>query len=166
MALAAIQLGDVLDGEDHSPLFRQWVATARQKLVYAQTGLLVSSFTADGRHLDGEMGIIGQDRLACRGEFSGNCPGVRADTVALGTERRVKQGHVLLQRIQQCGRNDGRLECLGLAAGRWSSIAQLIHDNRVVGRIGGEELVDLLWRECLQQDGTLKDGDVLVIRHG
>jgi hypothetical protein len=56
VALAAIKLADRLDGTDHSAFFREWISTARKHLVHPETGLLVSSFTTDGTHLDGPEG--------------------------------------------------------------------------------------------------------------
>jgi len=56
VALAAIRLHDRLTGDDHSGLSRRWVETARKKLVHPETGLLVSSYTVDGRTLDGPEG--------------------------------------------------------------------------------------------------------------
>ncbi len=56
VALASIRLHDVLDGADHSELLRDWVDTARAELVDPDTGLLVSSYTFDGQHLDGPEG--------------------------------------------------------------------------------------------------------------
>ncbi len=56
IALAAIRMADVLDGSDHSRLLRDWLATARRKLIDPHTGLLVSSFTLAGQHLDGPEG--------------------------------------------------------------------------------------------------------------
>jgi hypothetical protein len=56
MALAAIRIADVLDGADHSALIQQWIATAKAKLIQSQTGLLVSSYTTTGQHLDGPEG--------------------------------------------------------------------------------------------------------------
>ena len=56
VALAAMRLADQLDGTDHTALIRDWVAMAKQKLVHRQSGLLVSSFTTDGQHLDGPEG--------------------------------------------------------------------------------------------------------------
>jgi len=56
VGLAAIKLADHLDGTDHGAFFLEWVATARNKLVHPGTGLLVSSFTTDGTHLDGPEG--------------------------------------------------------------------------------------------------------------
>jgi hypothetical protein len=56
VGLAAIRLADYLDGSDHGELFREWIATARKELVHANTGLLVSSFSTSGAHLDGPEG--------------------------------------------------------------------------------------------------------------
>ncbi len=56
VALAAVHLTDRLEGTDHSALMRDWLTTAKQKLVHRETGLLVSSFTTDGTPLDGPEG--------------------------------------------------------------------------------------------------------------
>jgi hypothetical protein len=56
VALAALRVADHLDGTDHSQLLRDWVAVARRKLVDPKTGLLVSSYTVDGRAKDGPEG--------------------------------------------------------------------------------------------------------------
>ncbi len=56
VALAAMRVADHLDGSDHSPLFREWVAIARKKLVHPETGLLVSSYTRAGEPLNGPEG--------------------------------------------------------------------------------------------------------------
>ncbi|MFP2930523.1 hypothetical protein ACLESO_36055 [Pyxidicoccus sp. 3LG] len=56
LALAALRISDAVDGRDHSGLRRRWVASARQHLVDAKTGLLVSSFTFEGATLDGPEG--------------------------------------------------------------------------------------------------------------
>jgi hypothetical protein len=56
VALAALRMHDVLDGTDHSGLFRDWVSTARRSLIHPTTGLLVSSFTLEGRVNDGPEG--------------------------------------------------------------------------------------------------------------
>ncbi len=56
VALAAIRLGDYLDGGDHSVFARQWLEMAKQKLTDPKTGLLVSSFTVDGQAMDGPEG--------------------------------------------------------------------------------------------------------------
>lgn len=56
VALAAIRTHEVLDGHDHSALRRDWLARARAKLVHPETGLLCSSYTYEGRVLDGPEG--------------------------------------------------------------------------------------------------------------
>ena len=56
VALAAVKISDVLDGTDHSALFIRWLALARVKLVHRRSGLLVSSFTLDGKVKDGPEG--------------------------------------------------------------------------------------------------------------
>ena len=56
VGLAAIRLADHLDGSDHAELFREWIATTRKELVHPNTGLLVSSFSTSGAHLDGPEG--------------------------------------------------------------------------------------------------------------
>ena len=56
VALAAFKVADRLDGTDHSALCRQWIATAKDRLVHKETGLLVSSYETDGTPLDGPEG--------------------------------------------------------------------------------------------------------------
>jgi len=56
LALAAVRMADRLDGTDHGPFLRDWVATARRELTDSRTGLLVSSFRVDGTVLDGPEG--------------------------------------------------------------------------------------------------------------
>jgi hypothetical protein len=55
-ALAAIRIADVLLGADHGPFLQEWVATARARLLDAETGLLAASTTVDGAVLDGPEG--------------------------------------------------------------------------------------------------------------
>lgn len=56
-ALAALTLLDRVERADtHAPLARDWVAHAKAHLVDARTGILVSSYTWDGRVLDGPEG--------------------------------------------------------------------------------------------------------------
>lgn len=55
-ALAALTLADHVHGTDHSELRERWVAMAKERLIDPDTGLLVSSYTYDGRHLDGPEG--------------------------------------------------------------------------------------------------------------
>jgi hypothetical protein len=56
VALAAIKASDVLDGTDHGELLRAWIETAKAKLTDPPTGLLVSSYTLEGRTKDGPEG--------------------------------------------------------------------------------------------------------------
>jgi len=55
-ALASVSLSDRLDGTDHGEFFARWVDAAKEHLLHPATGLLVSSFGYDGRHLDGPEG--------------------------------------------------------------------------------------------------------------
>jgi hypothetical protein len=55
-AIAALRIGDYLDGTDSSSYSRNWLRVAREKLTDRSTGLLCSSFTTDGRILDGPEG--------------------------------------------------------------------------------------------------------------
>lgn len=55
-ALAAMRFSDVLDGTDHRTFFEEWLATAKRKLVDPTTGILISSFTLEGRAKDGPEG--------------------------------------------------------------------------------------------------------------
>lgn len=56
VALAAIRVSDTVTGEDHGELLRGWVATARERLIDPESGMLVSSFTHRGEPLDGPEG--------------------------------------------------------------------------------------------------------------
>ena len=56
VAVAAVRMSDAIDGRDHSTFVRDWLVMAKDRLVDPKTGLLVSSFTVDGRHLDGPEG--------------------------------------------------------------------------------------------------------------
>jgi hypothetical protein len=57
LALAAMRIDDVVRGDHRgTDLARRWVDVARAKLVDEKPGLLVSSFTVAGRHLDGPEG--------------------------------------------------------------------------------------------------------------
>ena len=56
VALAAIRAADSLDGTDHAGFFRKWTATAKERLIHKETGLLVSSFTLHGSPTDGPEG--------------------------------------------------------------------------------------------------------------
>ncbi|MEM9415605.1 MAG: hypothetical protein AAGA29_09040 [Planctomycetota bacterium] len=55
-AVAAIVLSDFADGRDHRGLIDTWFANVRKRLTDPETGLLVSSFTYGGNHLDGPEG--------------------------------------------------------------------------------------------------------------
>jgi hypothetical protein len=56
-ALAALAMFDAARGKhDHAELAIDWVLQAKSKLVDERTGMLVSSFTRDGRVLDGPEG--------------------------------------------------------------------------------------------------------------
>ncbi len=55
-ALAAMRMADFLDGSHHEAFIRRWLAQAKQKLTDPQTGILISSYTVDGRALDGPEG--------------------------------------------------------------------------------------------------------------
>ncbi len=55
-ALAALVLADRVLETDHRPLVESWLAVARTKLVDADTGMLVSSYTWEGEVLDGPEG--------------------------------------------------------------------------------------------------------------
>ncbi len=56
IGLAALALGDRLDGTDHSGLFGRWVAIAKIKLTDVETGLLVSRFDFNGNAMEGPEG--------------------------------------------------------------------------------------------------------------
>ncbi len=56
VALDAIRTADYLDGTDHSKLICDWIAMAKQKLVDAKSGLLISSFTTRGEPILGPEG--------------------------------------------------------------------------------------------------------------
>jgi hypothetical protein len=57
LALAAMRVEDAVRGESRGAVFaKRWLDVARQKLVDPGTGLLVSSFTQGGKHLDGPEG--------------------------------------------------------------------------------------------------------------
>jgi hypothetical protein len=56
LALAAMKLEGVLGGTDRGEFLARWVATARARLMDPRTGLLASSYTQDGKLLDGPEG--------------------------------------------------------------------------------------------------------------
>jgi hypothetical protein len=55
-ALAAMRIGDAIDGTDHSALIREWLDVAKRRLIDPTSGMLVSSYTLAGRPLDGPEG--------------------------------------------------------------------------------------------------------------
>src|SRR5437868_7810345 len=57
MALAAMRMDDAIHGGRRGADFAaRWIERAKASLVDPDTGLLVSSFTVDGRHMDGPEG--------------------------------------------------------------------------------------------------------------
>jgi hypothetical protein len=56
LALAALRTHDALDGTNHVPLARTWLAFAKRRLIDERTGMLVSSYTLDGQVRDGPEG--------------------------------------------------------------------------------------------------------------
>jgi len=48
LALASVKVFDVLEGTDHSDLFRRWERTARKRLLDKNTGILFSAVTRSG----------------------------------------------------------------------------------------------------------------------
>lgn len=56
VALAALRAADVVEHRDHGPLFARWLTVARARLVDPRSGLLISSFHADGAPRDGPEG--------------------------------------------------------------------------------------------------------------
>lgn len=56
IAVAALKTSDAALGTDHSDLIARWLASLKTHFVDAKTGMLVSSFHADGRHRDGPEG--------------------------------------------------------------------------------------------------------------
>lgn len=55
-ALAGLELARAAGGADHRQLARRWVDVAKERLLDPESGLIVSSYTWDGRHLDGPEG--------------------------------------------------------------------------------------------------------------
>lgn len=55
-ALAALRASDILDRTDHRAVTDRWLTHARRTLVDPTTGLLISSYTLDGRALEGPEG--------------------------------------------------------------------------------------------------------------
>ena len=56
VALATMRMADALDGSDHRAFCKEWVASAKRRLVEKKTGLLVSSFSLSGEVFDGPEG--------------------------------------------------------------------------------------------------------------
>jgi len=57
IGLAAIKVGDYLDGTDHSEFFARWIASARANLLDKETGILVSAYDLSGKSIsDGPEG--------------------------------------------------------------------------------------------------------------
>jgi hypothetical protein len=56
VAIAAIKVADYVEGSDHAAFCRQWLDTARQRLLHPQTGLLISSYSRTGAPQDGPEG--------------------------------------------------------------------------------------------------------------
>ncbi|HNW11429.1 MAG TPA: hypothetical protein PKI71_08705, partial [Candidatus Rifleibacterium sp.] len=57
IGLAAIKVGDYLDGTDHSEFFARWLASARANLLDKETGILVSAYDLSGKNIsDGPEG--------------------------------------------------------------------------------------------------------------
>jgi hypothetical protein len=56
VALGAVAMADRILGEDHGAFFKAWVAGAEENLVDGKTGLLVSSYTYEGKPLGGPEG--------------------------------------------------------------------------------------------------------------
>lgn len=56
MALAAIKIADLVDGQDHSAFITRWLQHARKLLTDPGTGMLISSVARDGSPLDGPEG--------------------------------------------------------------------------------------------------------------
>jgi len=54
--LVALRMSEVLDGASHRDRIDTWLQKAKAQLIDPQTGLLVSSYTWDGRPLDGPEG--------------------------------------------------------------------------------------------------------------
>ncbi len=56
VALAAMEVGDRLDGTDHSALIARWLSEAKAHLLDPGTGMLVSDYRLDGTFHDGPEG--------------------------------------------------------------------------------------------------------------
>jgi hypothetical protein len=56
VGLASMASQDALDGTNNREFISQWLRVAKKHLVDPRTGLLISSFTVDGRPMDGPEG--------------------------------------------------------------------------------------------------------------
>lgn len=57
IGLAAIKVGDYLDGTDHSEFFARWITSAKANLIDKETGILVSAYDLSGKNIsDGPEG--------------------------------------------------------------------------------------------------------------
>ncbi len=57
VGLAAIKVGDYLDGTDHREFFARWLESAKENLIDKETGILVSAFDLSGKSVsDGPEG--------------------------------------------------------------------------------------------------------------
>jgi len=56
VAIAAMKLGDVLDGPRHGEFIEQWLAVAKRDLLDPETGLLCASYDVSGGPLQGPEG--------------------------------------------------------------------------------------------------------------
>ena len=66
ISLAAIRMSDYLDGTDHSDFLQHWIKTAKQNLIETKTGLLISTFTMDGKPISYGYGPEGSSIwMAC-----------------------------------------------------------------------------------------------------
>jgi hypothetical protein len=61
IALAAMRMEDRLAGTNHRDLASRWIAIAKERLIDRKTGLLVSSYSLDGKPQDGPEGSIHLD---------------------------------------------------------------------------------------------------------
>ncbi len=56
VAVAALKVADRVDGTNHADFVGRWVKVVQDKLTDPETGLLIGSFTLDGRRIDGVEG--------------------------------------------------------------------------------------------------------------
>jgi hypothetical protein len=102
-ALAAIRIADVLDGTDHSDFIDRWLEVAKHELVDPETGLLISSFTFDGRPKDGPEGssiwmvahnLLLVDRAFAEDQYRRAKNALSADILGFGYAREWPQSWV------------------------------------------------------------------------